>query len=94
MKQSEFEDILAEYHITNEQFSKFISKAMEHNLSIQEEDQENEAVEEHVDQEYYSDNILEQYFHEITIYKLLSKEEEIECIKKAKSGDEDAREKL
>ncbi len=94
LKQSEFEDILAEYHITNEQFSKFISKAMEHNLSIQEEDQENEAVEDHVDQYYYSDNILEQYFHEITIYKLLSKEEEIECIKKAKSGDEDAREKL
>ncbi len=93
LKQSEFEDILSEYHITNEQFSKFITKAMEHNLTIQEE-QDYEDIEEVPTDEYYSDNILEQYFHEITVYNLLTKDEEVDCIKRARAGDMEAREKL
>jgi RNA polymerase sigma factor (sigma-70 family) len=97
IKQSEFEDFMEKCELSEKEYCEIIDKIVESNVEIISDDDNFEDEEENIfsfSENYYTQDILNQYFHDISNYQLLTKEEEREYLKKAKEGDEEAKEKI
>ncbi|MBN2838586.1 MAG: RNA polymerase sigma factor RpoD/SigA [Fusobacteriaceae bacterium] len=93
--QKKFEDIMEKANFDDEAYEKLIESALKDDIKIisdYDEIEETENLEEFED--YYTQDILNQYFHDISAYELLSRKEEVKYITEAKSGDKDAKERV
>ncbi len=71
----------------------FLECALDFKANVKEEN-DAKVMKTPIGDNYYSEEVLEQYFHEIGFYPILTKEQEKEIVQKAQSGDEEARETL
>jgi len=80
---------------TDGDYECFLDCAVEMGISIEEEDEKEEKVmTKPAGDGYYSEEIVEQYFHEIGLYDPIDKDKEVDIIKKAQAGDEESRDIL
>ncbi|GLI57852.1 hypothetical protein PM10SUCC1_33660 [Propionigenium maris DSM 9537] len=91
LSQGEFENFVSKCESETD-YECILSCAIE--AGIQLEDKEEKVMKKPVGDGYYSEEIVEQYFHEIGLYDPIKKEEEEEVVRKAQGGDEEARERL
>jgi RNA polymerase sigma factor (sigma-70 family) len=91
LKQVEFEEFVSKECSDEANFQEVVDFILEKNIEIKEG---NEKSEEFVENGYYSEEIVEQYFHDIGGYSKIPKEEENDIVRMAQSGDEEARERL
>lgn len=89
--QKDFEEFVCEECNEERDFQSLIDYIFKNDIEIQENEQK---YEENIGDGYYSEEILEQYFHDISLYTPIPREEEKEIVKKAQAGDEDARDLL
>ncbi len=91
LTQEEFEELVSEECGEEKDFQSLVDFILENGIKIEES---NKKIEETVDDGYYSEEIVEQYFHDISAYSFIPSEEEEEVVKRAQSGIEEARERL
>lgn len=91
LKQDEFEEFVSEECNDETSFQEVVDFILEKEIEIKEG---NEKSEELSGNGYYSEEIVEQYFHDIGGYSKIPEEEENDIVKLAQSGDEDARNRL
>jgi RNA polymerase sigma factor (sigma-70 family) len=89
--QKDFEEFVCEECNEEKDFQALIDFIFKQGIEVRESEEE---YEESVGDGYYSEEILEQYFHDISLYTPIPREEEKEIVKKAQAGDEDARDML
>lgn len=96
IKQSEFEDAMEKCNLSDKEYCKFVDKIIESKIEIIHDEDTVEIADTDYDfnDDYYNEDILNQYFHDISTYDLLSREQERELLTKAKSGDDEAKEIL
>lgn len=94
ISQDEFENLVKRCS-DEEDYECFLNCAVELGVSVEEEDETKEKVmKTPMGDGYYSEEIVEQYFHEIGLYDQIDKNNEVEIIKKAQAGDEESRDTL
>lgn len=91
LSQGEFENFVSKCE-SDTDYECILNCAIEAGLRL--EDKEEKVMKKPVGDGYYSEEIVEQYFHEIGLYDPITKEEEEEVVRKAQAGDEDARDRL
>ena len=89
--QKDFEEFVCQECSQESDFQTLIDFIFKKGIEIQ-EDEEN--YEDSIGDGYYSEEILEQYFHDISLYTPIPREKEKEIVIKAQAGDEEAREIL
>lgn len=96
ISQKKFEDLMEKVDFDEEDYETLIDGAMKDEIKVL-HDFEEEEKEENLEgdfEDYYTQDIINQYFHDISAYDLLNKEDETTLILKAKSGDSEAKEKV
>lgn len=89
--QKRFEEIMENCDLSDKEYCEFVDEIINKGVEIIHSD--DETIEENEEYEnYYTEDIVNQYFHDISAYELLSKQDEAEIIKRAKEGDEEAKE--
>ena len=91
LSQGEFENFVSKCE-SDTDYECILNCAIEAGLKL--EDKEEKVMKKPVGDGYYSEEIVEQYFHEIGLYDPIKKEEEDEVVRKAQAGDEDSRDRL
>lgn len=96
IKQSEFEDAMEKCDLSDKEYCELVDKIIKSEIKVIHEDDEPDVhvVDYEIADDYYNEDILNQYFHDISTYDLLSREEERVLLKNAKSGDVEAKERL
>lgn len=92
LTQKEFENLVCKCESENE-YEAFLNSAVDAGVKVEEE-QDDKVMTKPMEDGYYSEEIIEQYFHEIGMYEPIKREEEEEIIKKAQAGDPDSRDLL
>ena len=91
--QNKFEDLIEKADLDDEDYEKLIEGALRDDIKIiHDTEEEKEDINEVHFEDYYTQYIINQYFHDISAYDLLKKEDETTLITKAKSGDNEAKE--
>ena len=91
--QNKFEDIIEKADLDDEDYERLIESALRDEIKvIHDIDEEKDDIGEVNFEDYYTQDIINQYFHDISAYDLLKKEDETTLITKAKSGDNEAKE--
>lgn len=91
--QNKFEDLIEKADLDDEDYEKLIEGALRDDIKIiHDTEEEKEDINEVHFEDYYTQGIINQYFHDISAYDLLKKEDETTLITKAKSGDNEAKE--
>ena len=91
LSQGEFENFVSKCE-SDTDYECILNCAIEAGIKL--EDKEEKVMKKPVGDGYYSEEIVEQYFHEIGLYDPIKKEEEEDVVRKAQEGDEDARDRL
>ncbi len=105
IERKEIVDIMQEYDIDEEEYSKVADELLEKKVEIIDEEHEEIAadiedeveeaeVDENGEDEYYDSEILKNYLHEINRYPVLGEAEEKELLLKFKNGDKGAKDTL
>ncbi|WP_320045784.1 sigma-70 family RNA polymerase sigma factor [uncultured Ilyobacter sp.] len=89
--QEDFEEFVCQECSEERDFQALIDFIFKKGIEIQENE---ENYEDNVGDGYYSEEILEQYFHDISLYTPIPREEEKDIVIKAQAGEEEARETL
>ncbi|WP_319369896.1 sigma-70 family RNA polymerase sigma factor [uncultured Ilyobacter sp.] len=89
--QKDFEEFVCQECSEEVDFQALIDFIFKEGIEIQES---TDNYENSVGDGYYSEEILEQYFHDISLYTPIPREQEKEIVKKAQAGDEEARDML
>lgn len=92
LSQKEFENFICECS-SDDDYQCFLTCALDMGITVEEEEEKIEVLRPLSDG-YYSEEIVEQYFHEIGDYKPIDREKEDNIVRLAQKGDEDAREIL
>jgi RNA polymerase sigma factor (sigma-70 family) len=95
ISQKKFEDIMEKVDLSDDEYEDLIEGALKDDIKVFHDLDEviEETVEESFD-DYYTQDIINQYFHDISAFDLLKKEDEGTLILKAKAGDTEAKEKV
>lgn len=89
--QKRFEEIMEKCDLSDEEYCQLVEEIIKTGVEI--EHSENDIdLEEESYEDYYTEDIVNQYFHDISSFEVLNKENEIEIITKAKQGDKEAKE--
>lgn len=91
IKQKRFEEIMEKCDLSDEEYCRLVDEIIKTGVEIEHMETEIDAKEE-VYEDYYTEDIVNQYFHDISSYEVLTKENEIKIITKAKAGDKEAKE--
>lgn len=98
ISKKDFEKMMEKAPESHDDYHEIVEKMMHHDFSVDHEYDENDYIEvnndEYIADDFYSQDILNQYFHDISKYTVLNKKEEIAVITAAKSGDPVAKERL
>lgn len=89
IEQKRFEEVMEKAKLTDKEYSELVEAILKKGVEVVNSSEE-ESEEEHFE-DYYTEDIVNQYFHDISTYDLLSKKEEVEIIRRAKAGDEEAK---
>lgn len=91
--QNKFEDFIEKADLDDEDYEKLIEGALRDDIKVvHDTEDEKEEITDVEFEDYYTQDIINQYFHDISAYDLLKKEDETTLILKAKSGDSEAKE--
>ena len=91
--QKRFEEIMEKCDLSDEEYCQLVEEIIKTGVEI--EHSENDIdLEEESYEDYYTEDIVNQYFHDISSFEVLNKENEIEIITKAKQGDKEAKEMI
>lgn len=94
LSQKDFENFVCKCD-SDSDYECFLTCAIDAGVNVEEEKEEEEkVVKKPVGDGYYSEEIVEQYFHEIGMYNPIKREDEKEIIERAQAGDQEARELL
>jgi|GEM_PF-2019915 len=94
LTQKEFENFVCKCETEND-YECFLNCAVSAGVDVEDEKEEKEKVmDQPMGDGYYSEEIIEQYFHEIGMYEPIKRENEDEIIRKAQEGDADSRDLL
>lgn len=96
ISQKKFEDIIEKSDLNDDDYENLIDGVLKDGIKVVNDFEEEEKEEEKIEnfEDYYTQDIINQYFHDISVYDLLKKEDETELILKAKAGDGEAKEKV
>lgn len=89
--QKRFEEIMENCDLSDKEYCEFVDEIINKGVEIVHSDEENTEEDDEYEN-YYTEDIVNQYFHDISSYDLLSKQDEADIIRKAKDGDEEAKE--
>lgn len=92
INQKRFEEIMESCNLNDKEYCEFVDEIISKGVQIIHSEGEVEKEKEDAYEDYYTEDIVNQYFHDISTYNLLTKEEEMRIIRNAKSGDEEAKE--
>lgn len=100
ISQKKFEDIMEISCLDDDEYEELIDDAIKEDIKIIHDFEDEEKTDEKDDgkveafEDYYTQDIINQYFHDIAGYDLLDKESETDLIQRAKDGDIEAKEKV
>lgn len=96
ISQKRFEDFMEKSDLSDDDYEELVEGVLKDNIKVvhDEDGKEEEEKQEENFEDYYTQDIINQYFHDISIYDLLNREDETSLIIKAKDGDNEAREKI
>ena len=96
ISQKKFEDIIEKSDLNEDDYENLIDSALKDDIKVlhESEEEEKEDFLEEKFEDYYTQDIINQYFHDISVYDLLKREDETELILSAKAGNPEAKEKV
>lgn len=89
--QKRFEEIMENCDLSDKEYCEFVDEIINKGVEIVHSDEDG-AEDDDEYENYYTEDIVNQYFHDISSYDLLTKQDEAEIIRKAKEGDDEAKE--
>ena len=92
--QKKFENIMEELELDDDYYEELVEGAIEQDIVIAHDEDSIEFDTDEKFENYYTEDIINQYFHDISGYSLLNKQDEILWIEKAKTGDKEAKEQI
>lgn len=92
--QKKFENIMEELELDDDYYEELVEGAIEQDIVIAHDEDNIEFENDEKFENYYTEDIINQYFHDISGYSLLNKQDEILWIEKAKNGDKEAKEQI
>lgn len=85
---------MEELELDDDYYEELVEGAIEQDIVIAHDEDSIEFDTDEKFENYYTEDIINQYFHDISGYSLLNKQDEILWIEKAKTGDKEAKEQI